>query len=202
METRERLEACVARPDEHEAEVTGGALGTHLVGRQLELAQLAPAEVVRDALEDDRVDRTTAQGVVGSYIHMGGKVGVLVEVNCETDFVARTPDFQTLAKEIAMHIAAANPRFLSREQVTPEVLEKEKEIYRAQVQSLGKPAAVVEKIVEGKLAKFYEEFCLLDQRFIKDDKVSVGELVASHVSKVGENVGLRRFARFKVGEES
>lgn len=167
---------------------------------------LAQAEVILRkkgiAAAAKKAGRAANEGAVGAYIHAGGKIGVLVEIACETDFVARTADFQNLLHDVAMHVAAANPRFLSREQVTPEVLEKEKEIYRAQVQSLGKPAAVVEKIVEGKLAKFYEEFCLLDQRFIKDDKVSVGELVAGHVSKFGENVAIRRFARYKVGEES
>ncbi len=145
--------------------------------------------------------RSTTEGSVGAYIHAGGKIGVLLEIACESDFVARTEEFQQLVHDVAMHVAAADPRFLCREQVTPAILEQEKDIYRAQVKAMGKPEAVVEKIVEGKLSKFYEEACLLDQHFVKDDKMTIAELVASKIAKFGENIAVRRFARFKVGDE-
>lgn len=145
--------------------------------------------------------RTASEGSIGAYIHAGGKIGVLIELACETDFVARTPEFQGLLHDLAMHVAAAAPRYLSREHVPAAVLEQEKEIFRAQMKDSGKPAQVIEKIVEGKLGKFYEETCLLDQRFIKDDKVSVSELVAGKVAQFGENIAVRRFARYKVGED-
>lgn len=144
--------------------------------------------------------RVTSEGSVASYIHAGGKIGVLVEVNCESDFVARTEDFKDLIKDIAMHIAAADPKFVRKEDVTPEAYEKEKDIYRAQAAATGKPAPVVEKIVEGKMTKFYEEVCLLDQPFVKEPGISVHQLIASKVGKLGENISVRRFARFKVGE--
>jgi elongation factor Ts len=144
--------------------------------------------------------RVTSEGSVGHYIHAGGKIGVLVEVNCESDFVARTDDFKDLVKDIAMHIAAADPKFVRREDVTPEDFEKEKEIYRAQAAATGKPAPVVEKIVEGKMAKFYEEVCLLDQPFVKEPGITITQLIASKVGKLGENIFVRRFARFKVGD--
>ena len=144
--------------------------------------------------------RSTNEGAVGTYIHAGGKIGVLIEVNCESDFVARTDDFQELLKDIAMHIAASDPKFVRPEDVTPEDLEREREIYKAQAAATGKPAAVVEKIAEGKMAKFYEEVCLLEQPFIKDQSISVKELVAQKVGKLGENITVRRFARFKVGD--
>src|SRR6201987_5612638 len=144
--------------------------------------------------------RVTSEGSVASYIHAGGKIGVLVEVNCESDFVARTDDFKDLIKDIAMHIAAADPKFVRKEDVTPEAFEKEKEIYRAQAAATGKPAPVVEKIVEGKMSKFYEEVCLLDQPFVKEPGISVHQLIASKVGKLGENISVRRFARFKVGD--
>jgi len=137
---------------------------------------------------------------VGQYIHAGGKIGVIVEVNCESDFVARTEDFQELLKDIAMHIAATDPRYIRREDVTPEDLEREKEIYRAQTAAMGKPANVVEKIVEGKMGKFYEEVCLLEQPFIKEQSVTIKDLIATKVGKLGENITVRRFARFKVGD--
>ena len=136
---------------------------------------------------------------MGSYIHAGGKIAVLVELNCESDFVARTPDFQELLKDVAMHIAASDPRYVKREDVTAEDLEREKEIYRAQAAGTGKPPAVIEKIIEGKLVKFYEEVCLLEQPYIKDQAISVRELIAQKVAKLGENITVRRFARFKVG---
>ena len=144
--------------------------------------------------------RVTSEGAVTSYIHAGGKIGVLVEVNCESDFVARTEDFQELLKDIAMHIAAADPKFVRKEDVTPEAYEKEKDIYRAQAAATGKPANVVEKIVEGKMSKFYEEVCLYDQPFIKDQTVSVSQLIATKIGKLGENISVKRFARFKVGD--
>src|SRR6266852_3017944 len=144
--------------------------------------------------------RVTSEGSVASYIHAGGKIGVLVEVNCESDFVARTDDFKDLIKDIAMHIAASDPKFVRKEDVTPEAYEKEKEIFRAQAAATGKPANVVEKIVEGKMSKFYEEVCLLDQPFIKDQTISVGQLIATTIGKLGENISVRRFARFKVGD--
>ena len=144
--------------------------------------------------------RVTSEGNVASYIHAGGKIGVLVEVNCESDFVARTPDFQNLVHDIAMHIAASDPKFVRKEDVTPEAYEREKEIYRAQAASTGKPANVVEKIVEGKMSKFYEEVCLYDQPFIKDQTMSVSQLIAEKIGKLGENISVRRFARFKVGD--
>ena len=136
---------------------------------------------------------------MGTYIHAGGKIGVLIEVNCESDFVARTDDFQQLLKDIAMHIAASDPRYVKSEDVTAEDMDREKEIYRAQAMATGKPAPVIEKIVEGKMAKFYEEVCLLEQPFIKDQTVSIKELIATKVGKLGENITVRRFARFKVG---
>jgi elongation factor Ts len=144
--------------------------------------------------------RVTSEGSVTSYIHAGGKIGVLVEVNCESDFVARTDDFKDLLKDIAMHIAASDPKFVRKEDVTPEAFEREKEIYRAQAAATGKPAPVVEKIVEGKMAKFYEEVCLLDQPFVKEPGITVHQLIASKIGKLGENISVRRFARFKVGD--
>ena len=147
-----------------------------------------------------KATRVTSEGSVASYIHAGGKIGVLVEVNCESDFVARTDDFKDLLKDIAMHIAASDPKFVRREDVTPDAYEREKEIYRAQAAATGKPAPVVEKIVEGKMAKFYEEVCLLDQPFVKEPGISVHQLIASKIGKLGENISVRRFARFKVGD--
>ena len=143
--------------------------------------------------------RSTNEGAVGTYIHAGGKIGVLLEINCESDFVARTDDFQELMKDIAMHIAATDPRYVRPEDVTAEDMEREKDIYRAQAAATGKPAPVIERIVDGKMAKFYEEDCLLEQPFIKDQAVSIKELIAQKVGKLGENITVRRFARFKVG---
>ena len=149
-----------------------------------------------------RAGRATSNGVVGSYIHTGGRVGVLVEVNCETDFVARTDEFQTLVKELALHIAAADPRYARREDVPAEVLEKEKEIYRAQFADSGKPAPVVEKIIEGKLGSFYSQVVLVDQASVRDPNVTVSQLIAQASAKTGENIAVSRFARFKVGEQA
>ena len=147
-----------------------------------------------------KASRGTNEGAVGTYIHAGGKIGVLVEVNCESDFVARTEDFQELLKDIAMHIAATDPRYIRREDVTEADLAREKDIYRAQAAETGKPAPVIEKIVEGKMVKFYEEFCLLDQPFIKEQSVTIKDMIATKVGKLGENITVRRFARFKVGD--
>ena len=149
---------------------------------------------------EKKAGRATKDGAVTSYIHAGGKIGVLLEVNCESDFVARTTEFQTLVHDIAMHIAAVDPRFIRKEDVTPEAFEKEKDIYMAQAMASGKPAAIAEKMVTGKMAKFYEEVCLLEQPFIKDQTVTITQLIAAVVGKLGENITVRRFARFKVGE--
>jgi len=146
-----------------------------------------------------KASRTTNEGVVGTYIHAGGKIGVLVELDCESDFVARTEDFQELLRDVAMHIAASEPRFISRDEVTEADIEREKEIYRAQAAASGKPPEIVEKMLTGKLGKFYEEFCLLDQPFIKDQTQTIAQIVAAKVAKLGENISVRRFARFKVG---
>jgi elongation factor Ts len=148
----------------------------------------------------DKMDRQTKEGTIGSYIHMNGRIGVLVEVNCESDFVARNEEFQALVKNIAMHIAAANPQYVSSEDVPQEVLDEEKEIIREQHKDSGKPPEIVEKIVQGKLNKFYQEACLLDQPYIKEDKMSVKELVTSFIAKSGENVVISRFARFELGQ--
>jgi elongation factor Ts len=149
-----------------------------------------------------KATRTTSEGSVASYIHAGGKIGVLVEVNCESDFVARTDDFKGLVHDVAMHIAATDPRFIRKEDVTTEALEKEKDIYRDQAAKTGKPAPVIEKIVEGKMGKFYEEVCLYEQPFIKDQTITVAQLIATTIGKLGENISVRRFARFKVGDVS
>jgi elongation factor Ts len=147
-----------------------------------------------------KASRTTSEGAVESYIHAGGKIGVLVEVNCESDFVARTDDFKELIHDIAMHIAASDPKFVRREDVTPEAFEREKDIYRAQAAATGKPPQVIEKIVEGKMVKFYEEVCLLEQPFIKDQTINISQLIATKIGKLAENISVRRFARFKVGD--
>jgi elongation factor Ts len=147
-----------------------------------------------------KASRATRQGLIGSYIHHGAQLGVLVEVNCESDFVARTDDFKELVHDIAMHVAAADPQFVRKEDVTQEVLEKERDIQRARALGEGKPAAVVEKIVEGRMTKFYEEICLLEQPFVKDNTVTVGQLVKTKIAKLGENIAVSRFVRFKVGD--
>ena len=147
-----------------------------------------------------KASRGTNEGAVGTYIHAGGKIGVLVEVNCESDFVARTEDFQDLLKDIAMHIAATDPRYIRKEDVTESDLAREKDIYRAQAAETGKPAPVIERIVEGKMGKFYEEVCLLEQPFIKEQSTTIKEMIATKVGKLGENITVRRFARFKVGD--
>lgn len=144
--------------------------------------------------------RVTKEGLVGSYIHAGGKIGVLVELNCETDFVARTEDFQKLLKDTAMQIAASNPLYLEREKVPTEVLEKEKQILRTQAVESGKPEKVVDRIVDGRMEKFFSEVCLLDQPFIKDPDRTVRDVLSASISKIGENITIRRFARYQVGE--
>ena len=145
-----------------------------------------------------KAGRSTNEGLIGNYIHMGGKIGVLVEVNCESDFVARTDDFQALSREIAMHVAAASPQYVRREDVPPDVLERERAIYRDQVKD--KPAQVVDKIVEGKVNSFYEHVCLLDQPSIRDPKITIGQVVQQAIAKMGENISIARFVRFKLGE--
>ncbi len=152
------------------------------------------------AAAQKKAQRQASEGLVGSYIHAGGKIGVLVEVNCESDFVARTEEFQRLCHDVAMHIAALDPRFLRREEVTPEILDREREIYREQARASGKPEPVIEKIVTGKMEKFYEENCLYEQHFIKDEAMTVKELIDQAIAKLGENIAVRRFSRFKVGE--
>jgi elongation factor Ts len=147
-----------------------------------------------------KAGRATKEGLVGSYIHMGGKIGVLVEVNCESDFVARTDDFQSLAREVAMHIAAANPQYVRREDVPADVLDRERAIYRGQMEGQKKPEAVLDKIVEGKLNSFYEQVCLLDQPSIRDPKLTIGQIVTAAIAKMGENIAIPRFVRFKLGE--
>jgi len=147
-----------------------------------------------------RASRVANEGAVGTYIHAGGKIGVLLELNCESDFVARTEDFQELLRDIAMHIAATDPRYVRREDVTEADLTRERDVYRSQAAATGKPPAVVEKILEGKMSKFYEEVCLLDQPFIKEQTQSIAQIIATKVGKLGENISVRRFARFKVGD--
>jgi elongation factor Ts len=147
-----------------------------------------------------KASRSTNEGAVGTYIHAGGKIGVLLELNCESDFVARTEDFQELLKDIAMHIAAVDPRYIGKDEVTAADLEKEKEIYRAQAAATGKPANIIEKMLEGKMSKFYEEVCLLDQPFIKEQSLTIAQLIAQKIAKLGENISVRRFARFKIGD--
>ena len=147
-----------------------------------------------------RADKATSEGAVGSYIHAGGKVGVIVEVNCETDFVAKTDEFQFFVKDIAMHIAALNPLYVRREDVPQDVIDKEISIYKTQALESGKPEKVVEKMVDGKVEKFFQEVCLLEQSFVKDPDRTVKELLTATIAKLGENISIKRFARFKVGE--
>jgi len=148
-----------------------------------------------------RSSKAAKDGVIASYIHMGGKIGVLVELNCETDFVAKTDDFRLLAKELTMHVAAANPRYLKSEDIPAEVLEREKEIYRSQALAEKKPEKIWDKIIEGKLKKYYEDVCLMDQKFIKDTALTIGTLVSNMIAKTGENIVIRRFVRFQLGAD-
>ncbi len=146
--------------------------------------------------------RDATEGLIGHYIHAGGKIGVIVEVNCESDFVARTEEFQKLCHDVAMHIAALDPRFVRREEVTPEILERENEICREQAKATGKPEKIIDSIVKGKMEKFYEENCLYEQHFIKDESVTIGEMVNQMIAKLGEKISIRRFVRLKVGESA
>jgi len=147
-----------------------------------------------------KAGRSTNEGMIGHYIHMGGRIGVLVEVNCESDFVARTEDFQNLTREIAMHIAAASPQYVRREDVPPDVLERERSIYRSQMEDQKKPPQVIDKIIEGKLNSFFEQVCLLDQPSIRDPKITIGQTIQQAIAKMGENIAIPRFVRFKLGE--
>ena len=152
------------------------------------------------AAAQKKAQREASEGLIGHYIHAGGKIGVVIEVNCESDFVARTDEFQRLCHDVAMHVAALDPRYIRREEVTPQILEHEREIYREQARATGKPDHVIEKIVSGKMEKFYEENCLYEQHFIKDESVTVGEIISQMVAKLGENIAVRRMVRLKVGE--
>ena len=167
---------------------------------------LADAEIVLRkrgvASASKKSSRATKQGVVGTYIHPGSQLGVMVEINCESDFVARTDDFQELVRDIAMQIAAADPKYLRKEDVTEDILARERDIQRARALAEGKPAQIVDKMVEGRLSKYYEEFCLLEQPFIKDNAVTIQQLITAKIAKIGENINIARFARFKVGETS
>ncbi len=154
------------------------------------------------AAAQKKATRQASEGLIGHYIHAGGKIGVLLEVNCESDFVARTEDFQRLCHEVAMHIAALDTRYVRREEVTQEILDREREIYKAQARATGKPEPVIEKILTGKMEKFYEENCLYEQHFIKDESITVGDLVNQMIHKLGENISIRRYVRFKVGESA
>jgi elongation factor Ts len=147
-----------------------------------------------------KTGRSTSEGLIGSYIHLGGKIGVLVELNCESDFVARTDDFQTLLKEIGLQVAAASPQYVRREDIPAEILDRERGIYRAQMENSGKPPQVIDKIIEGKLGSFYEQVCLIDQPSIRDPKTTVGQMIQATIAKLGENIGVARFVRFKVGD--
>jgi elongation factor Ts len=152
------------------------------------------------AAAQKKAQREASEGLIGYYIHAGGKIGVVVEINCESDFVARTEDFQRLSHDVAMHVAALDPRYVRREEVTQQILDHEREIYREQARATGKPAPVIEKIVNGKMEKFYEENCLYEQHFVKDESVTIGELINQMIAKLGENISIRRFVRLKVGE--
>jgi elongation factor Ts len=154
------------------------------------------------AAAQKKAARQATEGLIGHYIHAGGKIGVILEMNCESDFVARTEDFQRLCHDVAMHVAALDTRYVRREEVTQEILDREREIYKAQARATGKPEAIIEKIVNGKMEKFYEENCLYEQHFIKEESVTVGELVSQMIHKLGENISIRRYVRFKVGESA
>jgi elongation factor Ts len=185
-------------------EKSGAPMGDCLKALQESKGELEGAFVVLRkrgmASAAKKASRSTNEGAVGTYIHAGGKIGVLLELNCESDFVARTDDFQELLKDIAMHIAAVDPRYVGKDEVTQEDIDREKEICRAQAAATGKPANIIEKMLEGKLGKFYEEFCLLEQPFIKDQTQSIAQIIAAKVAKLGENISVRRFARFKIGD--
>ena len=148
-----------------------------------------------------RSSKAAKDGTIASYIHMGGKIGVMVEVNCETDFVAKTDDFQTMARDIAMHVAASNPLYVRPDEIAEDILEREKEIYRSQLREEKKPEKIWDKIIEGKLKKYYEDVCLVEQKFVKNQDITVGTLINNMIAKTGENIIIRRFARFQLGEE-
>ncbi len=161
------------------------------------------AELLREwgiAKAAKKMGREAREGIIGAYVHMGGKMAAIVEVNCETDFVARTPEFQQLAKDLAMQVVAARPEYVQREDIPDEVIEREKAILRAQLADSDKPAEIIERIIEGKLNKWFEEVCLLEQPFIRDEDKTVGELIQEYIAKLGENIVVRRFARFEIGE--
>jgi elongation factor Ts len=175
------------------------------LGESADTAQLLDKaiEILRkkgQAAAAKKATREASEGLIGHYIHAGGKIGVIVEINCESDFVARTEAFQQLCHDVAMHIAAVDPRYVRREDVTPEMLEKEREIYTAQARATGKPEPVIQKIVQGKMEKFYEESCLYEQHYIKDETQTIGEMINAAIAKLAENITIRRFSRFKVGE--
>jgi len=175
------------------------------LGDSADTAQLLEKaiEVLRkkgQAAAAKKATREASEGLIGHYVHAGGKIGVIVEINCESDFVARTEAFQQLCHDVAMHIAAVDPRYVRREDVTAEMLEKEREIYSAQARATGKPEQVIQKIVQGKMEKFYEETCLYEQHYIKDETQTIGEMINAAIAKLGENIAIRRFSRFKVGE--
>jgi elongation factor Ts len=165
---------------------------------------VAEAEIVLRkrgiAAAHKKATRATKQGVIGTYIHPGSQLGVMVEINCESDFVARTDDFQDLVHDVAMQIAAADPQFIRREDVTQSALDRERDIYRDRAKNEGKPEKMLDKIVEGRMSKYYEEVCLLEQPFVKDNSITIGQLIATKIAKVGENISVARFARFKVGD--
>jgi elongation factor Ts len=167
-------------------------------------ADVAEAEIVLRkrgiAAAHKKATRATKQGVIGTYIHPGAQLGVMVEINCESDFVARTDDFQELVHDVAMQIAAADPQFIRREDVTQAALDRERDIYRDRAKNEGKPEKMLDKIVEGRMSKYYEEVCLLEQPFVKDNSITIGQLIATKIAKVGENISVARFARFKVGD--
>lgn len=167
-------------------------------GNMDEAAKLLHQQGMQKAAK--KSDRSTGEGQIGNYIHFGGKIGVLVEVNCETDFVARTADFQQFIKDIAMHVAAINPKYLSKEDVPQEVLQEELEIYKKQARESGKPDNIVEKIAQGKLDKFYKSVCLMEQSFIKDENKTISDILTETVAKLGENIKISRFVRFEVGQ--
>lgn len=167
-------------------------------------ADVAEAEIVLRkrgiAAAHKKASRATKQGVIGTYIHPGAQLGVMIEINCESDFVARTDDFQELVHDVAMQIAAADPQFIRKEDVTQAALDRERDIYRDRAKNEGKPEKMLDKIVEGRMSKYYEEVCLLEQPFVKDNSITVGQLIATKIAKVGENISVARFARFKVGD--
>jgi len=186
---------CRAALVEAAAQLGGSAENKQLIEKAVEILRKKG-----QAAAAKKATREASEGLIGHYIHAGGKIGVIVEINCESDFVARTEAFQQLCHDVAMHIAAVDPRYVRREDVTPEMLEKEREIYAAQARATGKPDPVIQKIVTGKMEKFYEESCLYEQHFIKDETVTIGEKITQAIAKLGENITIRRFSRFKVGE--